>query len=151
MCLFRRECRGRKEEDPRAAVAIVPRRRFDADVHAGGRELAIRGGGANAAKRRPLATSMLERLAVARRMLMGRRYLMRTIFLYGGIFLLAGLSLLTSQMIVEHIPSPGPQLDQAVELRGEMRSAEGTTDRITLLIVVPLLVVACIQLWRNPL
>jgi len=75
---------------------------------------------------------------------------MRTIFLYGGIFLLAGLSLLTSQMIVEHIPSPGPQLEQDVELRSEMRSGEGTTDRITLLFVVPLLVVACIQLWRNP-
>jgi len=77
---------------------------------------------------------------------------MRTFFLYGGIFLLAGLSLLTSQMIVEHIPSAGPQVSQAADdFRSEMRSGEGTTDRITLLIVVPLLVVACIQLWRNPL
>ena len=76
---------------------------------------------------------------------------MRTFFLYGGVFLLAGLSLLTSQMIVEHMPSRGSQLEQSVELRSEMRSGEGTTDRITLLIVVPLLVVACVQLWRNPL
>ena len=97
-----------------------------------------------------LAAIFLEQPAVALRMLMGRRFLMRTFFLYGGVFLLAGLSLLTSQMIVEHMPSRGSQLEQAVELRSEMRSGEGTTDRITLLIVVPLLVVACVQLWRNP-
>lgn len=96
---------------------------------------------------------MLERARRSAAMLMGRRSsLMRTFFLYGGISLLAGLSLLTSQMIVEHIPSRNPHLEQATnEPRSEMRNGEGATDRITLLIVVPLLVVTCIQLWRNPL
>ena len=80
---------------------------------------------------------------------------MRTLILCGAVFLLAGLSLLTSQLIVEHIPdhSAPPRVAQtAAGKHSEMRRdyGENTTNRGTLLIVLPLLVVVCIQLWRNP-